>query len=813
MLRASLVIWLDVDANAKGRTLTTSMYVPFSDSNAYDEGWTERLSKSADSSRNGALDKLSHQMPAIFAELPLISKCQNESSSSALAAFLPEARALAVRRHGSILAALCIARIFDRAGGSLDSILAITAEILSRDPHNRTALWISAATLDRAMLMDSANVYWHKLGEAGHVIIDRRAGIIHFSLVESPGRNGGDPSTHLSYETTHKYSCLLPLTAEYRVHSDTMQLGPFRLPDGPVDCPAAVGPAAGDRSVALALGRHILSVNHAGSTDVYSIVVTDTTIAIVPTRAPAVSVTFDTLRMRVRRNSFALACGAFEDAPWLCADAVRAIRSTKGIHQLPVLPLMQYPFSGSSGYWHNEPPFFFRYSDFADYQRALSSAFTVYEKVIGRQQGSGLTFSEWRGRDVGTWSWQMLPLTRDVPAPETDLRARVPSAPQPTRLASQFRAMQIGAGADVTCVLTNSASVLCWGRNDAGQLGAGSADTMAHPVPSLVRLHDHVKQLTVGRDHACALIDDGTAYCWGSNALGQIGAPTTELCFGDSSTPSPCATTPIRVAGEFHFLSLSAGVHSTCGLTVERSAVCWGYTPATRSDTLQPPPCTDSLSTDRCSRTPAVVARALWTWRVNLQAVQHPIVALKTGAFRSCATDDEHRLYCWGFSPGWDYPIGNTPILEGHGVGTIVIGYRHACALNDAGVASCWGWRDLGALGGGDSIRPPADEGYARRFADRREVVGRHRFSELAAGWLHTCGIARDTISRASRAASGTLFCWGDNSHGQLGSSPSASDTMTFALTDTSALAQRSRRHGHGTPERVDIPSNAIHVA
>ena len=36
-------------------------------------------------------------------------------------------------------------------------------------------------------------------------------------------------------------------------------------------------------------------------------------------------------------------------------------------------------------------------------------------------------------------------------------------------------------------------------------------------------LFDHVRQVSAGIMHTCALLDDGTAACWGSNSWGELG--------------------------------------------------------------------------------------------------------------------------------------------------------------------------------------------------------------------------------------------------------------------------------------------------
>jgi hypothetical protein len=298
-IHASLVIWLDIDAHARRATYAPQIYVPVSDTNPWEEGWTETMVTASAARQSDALDKLSIALPALLAELPLINKCE---SGKALASLLPDARVLLSRRPDSELAALCIAFILHRTGTSPDSVLALSGGVLSRDPHNRIALWITATSLDSAMLMDSANVYWRKLGVAGHVVVDSSAGIIHFSLGEGQGSDGSLPRMFLSYQTTRKYSCLLPLTAEYRTKVDTISLGPFRLPNGPVYCSAAVGPAIGTREIALSAGVFVLHVVHAGNTDSYTIVVTDSTIVTAPMKTPKTTAATDSVIQRVRHE-------------------------------------------------------------------------------------------------------------------------------------------------------------------------------------------------------------------------------------------------------------------------------------------------------------------------------------------------------------------------------------------------------------------------------------------------------------------------------------------------------------------------------
>ena len=63
--------------------------------------------------------------------------------------------------------------------------------------------------------------------------------------------------------------------------------------------------------------------------------------------------------------------------------------------------------------------------------------------------------------------------------------------------------------------------MLCWGANDAGQLGDGTTQGRARPAP-VPGLAD-VVQIAAGAAHTCARLGDGTVRCWGSFA-GTTGA-------------------------------------------------------------------------------------------------------------------------------------------------------------------------------------------------------------------------------------------------------------------------------------------------
>jgi alpha-tubulin suppressor-like RCC1 family protein len=112
----------------------------------------------------------------------------------------------------------------------------------------------------------------------------------------------------------------------------------------------------------------------------------------------------------------------------------------------------------------------------------------------------------------------------------------------------------VASGAHHTCVITSAGSLLCWGDNDYGQLGNGSNSDSPTPV-AVTGMSADVLAVTGGERHTCALRDDGSVWCWGDGANGQLGNGSTaasnvpvEVDFeggpADSTPPTVTLTTP-----------------------------------------------------------------------------------------------------------------------------------------------------------------------------------------------------------------------------------------------------------------------------
>jgi alpha-tubulin suppressor-like RCC1 family protein len=96
----------------------------------------------------------------------------------------------------------------------------------------------------------------------------------------------------------------------------------------------------------------------------------------------------------------------------------------------------------------------------------------------------------------------------------------------------------LATGAMHACAVQyNGRRVECWGQNGMGQLGDGRQEGEAR-IPVHPPGMTGVVALSAGATHTCAIKDDGSLWCWGLNAHGQLGYRSPDV--GEK---------PVRVTG------------------------------------------------------------------------------------------------------------------------------------------------------------------------------------------------------------------------------------------------------------------------
>ena len=253
----------------------------------------------------------------------------------------------------------------------------------------------------------------------------------------------------------------------------------------------------------------------------------------------------------------------------------------------------------------------------------------------------------------------------------------------------------VRAGGSHSCGFGHPPGALyCWGDNSSGQLGNGTTTNSTTPVavlggtafPTSAPNAAIVSALTAGASHTCIVSTIGAAYCWGSNASGQLGNGTTT----NGATPVPVAGgLAFPASGDWADKVLSAGTSHTCGVTVGGTAYCWG----SNSDGQLG----NGTTTD--SALPVAVGGGI-SFR-----------SISAGARHSCGVDTAGLVYCWGANASGQLGDGTTTIrpapvsiIDGTGFTAASAGAKHSCGVTAGGVAYCWGDNSYGQLGDGATI-------------------------------------------------------------------------------------------------------------
>jgi alpha-tubulin suppressor-like RCC1 family protein len=295
----------------------------------------------------------------------------------------------------------------------------------------------------------------------------------------------------------------------------------------------------------------------------------------------------------------------------------------------------------------------------------------------------------------------------------------------------------VSAGDLHTCAITTEGAAYCWGSNAYGQVGDGT--TTPRMTPVVVEGGLHFVAVSAGTRHTCGVTTDGAAYCWGHNANGTLGASTSEKCANNV----PCSTSPVAVSGGLTFSSISAASTSTCGVTPSGDAYCWGNNLSGQLG--------DGTTTSRSA--PTAVAGGL------------EFTSVSAGYQHTCGVTTGGDAHCWGSNGGalgdgtqTDSPI---PVLVAGELqfASVSASERQTCGLTTDGVSYCWGSNNFSNFGDGTntgSLSPVPTSGGLR-------------FAALIARYQFTCGMASDGVG----------YCWGSNPVGQLGTGGSTTYTTS----------------------------------
>ncbi len=145
-------------------------------------------------------------------------------------------------------------------------------------------------------------------------------------------------------------------------------------------------------------------------------------------------------------------------------------------------------------------------------------------------------------------------------------------------------ATRVAVGGNHSCVITNEAKVRCWGRNNSGQLGYGHNQSIGDNeapnsagdislIPASLPADTPATGLALGNEHTCALLGTGDVICWGRNDQGQL-ATGNNQDWGEQAGETPSELLPIDLGGPA--VAIAAGAKHNCALLADGNVRCWG---------------------------------------------------------------------------------------------------------------------------------------------------------------------------------------------------------------------------------------------
>jgi alpha-tubulin suppressor-like RCC1 family protein len=200
--------------------------------------------------------------------------------------------------------------------------------------------------------------------------------------------------------------------------------------------------------------------------------------------------------------------------------------------------------------------------------------------------------------------------------------------------------------------------------------------------------------------------------------------------------------------------SVSAGGLHTCAVKTDHTLWCWGSNFYGQLG--------DGSTTNRTA--PVQVSGHATDWAA--------VAAGAAGASHICAVRANGTLWCWGdntYDQLGDGTTTGSPVpvqVSGHATdwAAVTVGGDHTCAVKTDHTLWCWGLNNDDQLGDGSTTERPVPVQVSGHATD---------WAAVTAGGIHTCAVKTDH----------TLWCWGDNTYGQVGDGSTTTRTVPVQVS------------------------------
>jgi len=353
--------------------------------------------------------------------------------------------------------------------------------------------------------------------------------------------------------------------------------------------------------------------------------------------------------------------------------------------------------------------------------------------------------------------------------------------PQKIDLGPSAVVTSVTAGYAHACAILDNSSLYCWGRNNYGQLGDGwdgnwsTQPTQSHvPVEVILPPGRVPIEVSAFGYHTCSILDNASVYCWGRNTNGQLGRGYEGFDNYAQWTPQPMLLPEGRGA-----IAVSLGSFTTCVILDDKSLNCVGDL---HGNGVVNPDYSTYLDLNPIFGLPN----------------DKYVVAVSPGWDHTCTLMNDGTVYCWGqnnwlgsgINYSW-YDNGNfntssiaTPQQVNFGneafITSINVGFSSACAIVDNGSVMCWGGGNFGD--GLDYYRD--DVNQTSNIPTVPVAVTTLPQNSKSISVMVGDGSACSILENSS------VYCWGNNGAGQLGTGSNTPLYATSALYSNLGLGQ-----------------------
>ena len=259
-----------------------------------------------------------------------------------------------------------------------------------------------------------------------------------------------------------------------------------------------------------------------------------------------------------------------------------------------------------------------------------------------------------------------------------------------------FTAKDIDVGYEHWCVILQNNTAACGGYNRHGATGSGVRNYTENGA--VIAGLSNVVDLALGNHHSIFVLDNGTAMAVGKNEVGQLGSGLDNLSSGCDS--AGCSLTLVPVANYNNIIQIDSGARHTIALLDNGSVVVWGV-----NDSYQ-----------------------LGIGNTTNQDEPQPAVGLPSNILRvwadnnkSCAASNYYKtLHCTGASyrgddsstsGSWVEVTFHSDFTSNHIIKDVSSSTGGACAYtlntsNNSDDLFCWGSNGMGTLGLGNTLTP-----------------------------------------------------------------------------------------------------------